>query len=185
VRAAANGGAGAEPAGGTPAATPANGTLTEEEVNRRAALQAAQLARINEFNRRCNEVAEVGKTKFKEEWPAIMASFNALGGLNEPLVLAALETENPADVIHYLGKNLDEAAEVLAISDPVKMAMRVAKLSAKVAPPAAPKVPPVSNAPPPVTPVNGNGAVKKRAEEADSMEEFNRIRRQELGMSVH
>lgn len=136
--------------------------LTEEEVERRATVKAAQMSATARFNDACNTVAETGKQEFKDTWDEALKNLGLVGaiGQNVPpdFLETAIELKNPAKILHHLGTNIEEA-ERIAKLPPKKMAMEMARLesqlNAPIAQPAAPALPAISNAPAPVIPVNG------------------------------
>lgn len=157
---------------GRAAEGPAGRLYTEAELNSLAERKAGELAAAQsvsfaeqQFNNRCNEVAAAGNTKF----PDFNASLNALGAAgvlpqaNMPLsqqpaerafLEAVTELDDPAGILHHLGKNPEEAMRLKGLKA-VPLAMALTKLSGTLAAAPAPK--PASNAPPPVTTVTGTG----------------------------
>lgn len=133
-------------------------TLTEEEVERRAVERAKEIARVNEFNKACNNIVEIGKRDYKEEWDAAVQNLNMVGALGKDVPTTflenAIELRDPHKVLHYLGTNIEEGARIAQLP-PTRMAMELARVEAALGnPPVEPK-PPVSKAPAPVIPVGG------------------------------
>ncbi len=64
--------------------------------------------------------------------------------------------DNAIEVIHYLGKNLDEAKSLIGL-EPVALAMRIGRIAEKASAKPAPTPAPKSNAPPPPTPIGSAG----------------------------
>src|SRR5215471_1793642 len=90
--------------------------LIERQIQERA----QQLAAQQEFNRRCNDAAEIGRRQFTD-FDSRVSKLVGLVDQNDPAALtsynnflnAALETGDPAKLIHALGGDLDEASRVL------------------------------------------------------------------------
>ena len=126
-----------------------NAPLTPADIDRLATQRAEQMRRDEVFNAQCDEAFERG-TKAFTDFEATLGNFRAVGGLPPVLIEAALETDAPHAVLHYLGKHLDEAEDVLKLS-PARMGAAVARIAAKASAP--PPPPPVSKAPPPIRPI--------------------------------
>jgi hypothetical protein len=144
--------AGKRPEGetGTTPPAPAGGRLyTQDELEAAAANLAAQRA----FNERANQSYLAGKEKFGD-FETRMETLRETGFMSPQLLEAALESNAPADVLHYLGGNLGEAERISALS-PIQMGVQLATLAQKVA---APKTARISNAPAPLTPVTGGAS---------------------------
>lgn len=117
--------------------------LTEADVERRASEKANGLAQRAAFNQRCNDAAATGR----KEFPDFDLSVKELVRLVDPsdaasqkqydeFLEAALETGEGPKIIYALGKDLDEAARVMALS-PIKRAAEMAQLATGT-PPAGP-----------------------------------------------
>lgn len=140
---------------GEPPKTP---VLSEAEIERRVNERAAQVARQNEFDKACNNIADAGQKEFKDWGEALsnLAMVGATGaGSNPEFLETAIELKSPQKVLHYLGTNLDQAKRIVEMP-PKKMALELARLEATLnAPAPAPLAPPVSSAPAPIIPVGG------------------------------
>ena len=146
----------AQPAARTEAQSPQD---IEQMVQQRAEVVAHQRA----FNAACNTVAEQGKKDFPDFAPTLQTLWDATDGLDGQgnltpravaVIEAALETEKPHAVLHYLGQNPEEAIRIAALPSDAKRGAAVAKVAATLAASAAtPK--PISRAPAPLEPVNG------------------------------
>lgn len=150
-----SGGNAADPA--APNTAPVAGP-SKEEIDRQVQVRAAELTRVNEFNKTCNNIAEVGKKEFKD-WDEALKNLGLVGAVganaNPEFLETAVELKSPHAVLHYLGTNLEEAERLVNLS-PKKMALEMARLEAALSAPApAPIAPPVSKAPAPVIPVGG------------------------------
>ena len=133
--------------------------LLESEVERRAALRAAEIAAANEFNEKCNRTAQDGQKVFgKEVFLSRVSNLTQLVDRSDQESLAAynafldaaIETGEGPKLIHDLGADLNEAARIMALP-PTKMAIALAKLAIK------PAVSDVSRAPKPLDPVRPGG----------------------------
>jgi hypothetical protein len=101
------------------------------------------------FDLRCNAVAEKGKAI-----PGFDTALTNLGmiGLDNESLAVIVDADDAPKLIAHLGQNLDEAAEIFALS-PAAMARRLAKLETTLnAPPA------VSTAPNPLNPVRSKSS---------------------------
>jgi hypothetical protein len=121
------------------------------EIDRQIQERAQILASNQEFNRRCNEVAEVGRQAYADFDVAV----NKLVGLvdnNDPqgvasynqFLNAALETGEASRIIHALGSDLNEASRILSLN-PVRMAVELTRMAAR-------PVQELSGAPRPINP---------------------------------
>jgi len=155
-----------------PGATPAQNTapppgyVPAAEVQRAA---AEMLGRV-EFNRTCDEIAELGSKL--PDFASAVGNLSALGvdtqNANDPFMQAvtALDKAEAARVFHELGSNPEDAERILKMS-PARMAVEVAKLAAKPV-----KVPAVSKAPPPITPISGRTARNDAEPDGKNDEEY-------------
>ena len=122
-----------------PAAAPVQ---TQADYNRdvQAGVEKEKIRQA--FNDSCNKIAETGNAEFKADFmPTLASLWGVIGGSDGSgaftpsavaLIEAAQEADNPAAALHYLGKNLDEAVRVSALS-PTKMGAAMVKLSATLA----------------------------------------------------
>lgn len=126
------------------AQSPPPGYVAVSEIGR----VAAQQREAERFTDACNEIADLGASKFADFDEAV-SNFQMLGGPPPALLEAvtALGKEDGARVFYELGKNPDEASRLLALS-PARMAVEVARMAAKAPPP-----PKVSAVPEPVVPI--------------------------------
>ncbi len=154
----------------TPTKIPPTPRMYTAEEARNMALAEAQAL---EFNRRCNQAASDGKKEFKD-FGSVVDTLNAkLGGMTTSFVEAALETGLAPQVIYHLGKDLDKAAEILAMS-PVQQAVAISKFATELS---LKKPPGVSKAPPPVTPkVGGSGGGDGTLRDELPMDQWMRMR---------
>lgn len=137
--------------------------LDENEVNRRAEALAAQ----NDFNRRCNEVAESGRKAFGDFDSKIeqLRSLVTPGDAGEAaayarLVEATLETGESARLLYELGNAPEQAIKLMGMS-PVRMGIELAKLAGKKGEPEP------SGASKPINPVGARGRANEEIDPAD------------------
>ena len=140
-----------------------NAPLTPADIDRIATQRAAEMRQQETFNAQCNEVYESGAKDFPD-FENVLGNFRTLGGLPPVLIEAALETEAPHKVLHYLGKNLEEAESILKLS-PARMGAAVAKLAAKAAAP--PPPPPVTKMSAPIKPIQSGTTTSAEQEPKD------------------
>jgi hypothetical protein len=118
--------------------------------------------KIEGFDAACNAVNE--EVPFYDE-----------RGQPTPFLRVIMERDAPAKVLHYLGTNLDVAAE-LADMTPTRQAVRLDKIEAELSRPVEQRQ---SNAPKPVTPVKaGGGGPKDPSSMTDA--EFAKWRREQI-----
>lgn len=128
--------------------------ITQQQIEARA----TELAQIQEFNRRCDETAVLGRQAFGEaEFNGRIGNLQKLVDQSDPastnaynsLLMAALETGEAAKVLHELGGDMNEAQRILALQ-PTRMAVELTKRALSTANQ-------VSNAPKPIQPVGIRG----------------------------
>lgn len=137
--------------------TPQQG-FNQADIDRLAEQRARELAVVHEFNRRCDEVAVLGRSSFGENtFNERISNLQKLVDANDPasvqsynqFLSAAIETGEAAKLLHGLGNDLDEAQRIMSLPT-ARMAVEMMKRTM------APEVQ-VSNAPRPLTPVGGRG----------------------------
>lgn len=118
---------------------------------------AREIATIEKVTERSNNVAKEGEKRFGEEFGrAIAAVVEEAGplfdrkGLPTAIGDAVLDADDPAALLHHLGKNPDLAADLQNLS-PARLGRRIAQIEAQMQAKPAPK--PVSGAPAPVKPI--------------------------------
>ena len=142
------------PAGQAPAQNPKN---FQEEVRKAAALQAEQ----QRFTDKCNEIYNKAKATHSD-FDSRIADIMPLGGFTMPMVEAAMELDNPSEVLYHLTGDLDKFAEIASMT-PVRAAAALAKFARQHEAPAPRK----SAAPPPVAPKVGGGRIPAALDIAD------------------
>lgn len=146
---------------------------TEAEFNEAVRVEAARVAQsqreTDEFNRRCNAVADAGETAYKADWNESVQNLRMLGddgNIPKSLLDAALEADDPAKALHHLGQNPDEAMRIMRLP-PLQQAAAVFKHGLKPLK----AVPPKTGAPPPLEPVGGAGGVDENAGLGDEVDD--------------
>jgi len=138
--------------------------LTQEYLDARKAqidpiALAKEIATVERITERANEVAKAGEKQFGAEF---RASLNTVAeeagplfqpsGKTTPLGDAILDSEDPAGLLHHLGKNPDLAAELAGLSA-AALGRRIGRIEDSMAKQA---VKPVSRAPTPAKPIAAN-----------------------------
>lgn len=135
---------------------------TQAELSAEATKLATQQVATDNFNRRCDEVADVGQKEFGAKWAASLEALKDVGAISDdPSFLQdALDTESPAKVLHHLGQNPDEAERLLALS-PSRRAVALDRLSVQLTTvqPKTPKA--ISKAAAPIAPVGSGRSAKE------------------------
>lgn len=153
-----------------------DGKLTAEDVDRLASEKAQDIARANAFNAKCDAVFDKGVEVYPD-FKETLGTFNMLGGVNQPMLEAIIELEEPHKVIHYLGTNPDDASRVLRMA-PTKMAIELAKLEASLN---REVKKPVSKAPAPTRQVDSRAGSERDLDDPKvSMSEYIKRREKQL-----
>jgi hypothetical protein len=146
---------------------------TQDESLRLEAARIAQEETFkNEFNAKCNKVAEAGKAAYKDFNETLQNLWDTVGPIqqNVPFVEAIIAAgeDNSHKLFRWLGKNPDEAERIARLS-PVQAGVALAKQAAKLSAPPAPK--PVSKMPAPITPIQspGTGASSSKTKDPSKM----------------
>lgn len=163
--------------------------LTEEEVERRAAIKAEELAKQKEIesdqrrfnkdsNKLFNDAVKVDK-EFKTKIDEV-AEDAGLIPAQMVVVLADLDNENGGEVLAHLANDPDEYEVIINLS-PAKMSQRIIRLSDKLKSEKKSATPrrERSNAPPPIEPVDDGHRNRGNILPKDptkNMEEYVRIR---------
>lgn len=138
---------------------------------------AREIAQIERITEKSNSVAREGEKRFPGEFgEAVRTVSEEVGALfdqkGKPTAVgeAILDAEDPAALLHYLGKNPDVAAELQGLS-PAALGRRIGRIEASMAV----KPNPVSRAPEPARPIGARSASK--SPESMSMEEYIAMRK--------
>lgn len=120
---------------------------------------AREIATVEKITEKSNSVAKEGEKRFGSEFGAAVAAVTEEAGalfdrkgLPTAIGEAILDSEDPAALLHHLGKNPDLAADLQGLS-PARLGRRIAQIEAQMSAKPAPK--PVSNAPTPPKPIGG------------------------------
>lgn len=155
-------------------------------IDRQIEERAYALAQQQEFNRRCNEAADAGRTQYAD-FDARVGKLVGLVDGNDPQAVAkynsflsaALETGEASRLIHTLGGDLDEASRILGLN-PIRMAVELTKMAGR--PPSE-----VSGAPRPINAIASQGVNNRATFGADdpssdnlSTEEWMRRRNEQI-----
>ena len=99
------------PAAPDPGAAPDPATLDQLVQTR-----AEQIARAQDFDRRCNDVAARGKKEF-QDFDQAVANFGMFGGLgaHPDFLDVVTQLEDSPALLHYLGTHPDEAERVMGL----------------------------------------------------------------------
>jgi hypothetical protein len=140
---------------------------------------AKEIAKVERVTDKANEIAREGEKRFKGEFgEAVKAVAEEAGPLfdqrGKPTDIgeAILDSEDPAALLHYLGKNPDLAAELQGLT-PAQLGRRMARMEAQMS--VKPIEKPVSKAPTPAKPIAGGAATKDPA--SMSMDEYMALRK--------
>lgn len=140
----------------TPVAPPAKPAtvvkpgITEAEIEALVTKKAEEVARVNAFNKACNDIADAGKTEFKD-FDTAVNNFNLLGGIPQVMLETLTELPNAHKVLRNIGMDPELAEKIIKLP-PMKMAMELARLERDLDKPGAAK--PISTAPKPITPLS-------------------------------
>jgi hypothetical protein len=153
--------------------------LTRDDVERLAAEKARELRKQETVSEKVAGVLKLGK-----KIEGFDAAVNALSeevpfidrGRPTAFIQAVLDSDMPADVIHYLGENTDEAAEYAGLSE-AQIGRRLARLEDKLKRSAIAKR---SSAPIPLKPVNGTSSVKVDEQKLSDAEWWERRKKAKL-----
>lgn len=132
--------------GEQPPAKPAP-VLTEAAIE----AKARELVEAQSFNSACNAANDEGVKQYGEAFRQSVQTLQAIGVMDRTFLQAAIDTDKPAAVIHYLGQNPEEMERISGLS-PTKMAVALERVASKAT---AKGAAPVSKVPAPVKPVGG------------------------------
>ena len=177
---------GRDPAGRFQQPAGYQGPPSQEAIDAQIQERAAIIAANQEFNRRCDEVAESARKNYAD-FDKQVASLVSLVDPNDPQGLlayneflhAALETGEAGRIIHTLGGDLDEASRILSLS-PRRMAVELTRMAAK-------PVQELSQTPRPINPAPTNAMGQRTSGSPDdpssdnmSTEEWMRRRNEQI-----
>jgi len=132
------------------------GPPDQATINQQIEERAHILAANQEFTRRCNEVAEVGRRTYND-FDSAVGRLVGLVDSNDPqgvqayngFLNAALETGEASKIIHALGNDLNEASRILSLN-PTRMVVELTRMAAR-------PVQALSHAPRPINPAASSG----------------------------
>lgn len=136
-------------------------TRQEKTVEAQKANDAVELERQKGVLKDYNDKIVKGRDEFDDWDDAAEAITKADLPLAQSAHLAFLELDNPAAVMHYLGKHIDEAQAICKLT-PLRQVFKLGQISADLAKAAAKK--PTSKAPEPITPSRGGSASSARVD---------------------
>jgi hypothetical protein len=163
-----------------------NGPPSQEAIDAEINNRAMNIAANQDFNRRCNEVAEVGRRNYAD-FDSKVQSLVGLVDANDPqsvftyneFLQAAIETGEASRLIHILGGDLDEASRILSMT-PRRMTVELTRMAAK-------PVQELSRTPRPINPAPTNGMGQRTSASPDdpgsdsmSTEEWMRRRNEQI-----
>ena len=118
---------------------------------------AREIATIERVTEKSNGIAKDGEKRFPDFKDALATVAEEAGQLfdrsGKPTAIgeAVLDAEDPAGLLHHLGKNPDLAAELQGLT-PAQLGRRIGRIEAQMASKPPPK--PVSSAPDPARPIS-------------------------------
>src|SRR5215471_1953800 len=177
---------GRDPAGRFQQPAGYQGPPSQEAINAQIEERAALKAANNEFNRRCDEVADIGRKTYAD-FDKQVQNLVSLVDPNDPQRLlayneflqSALETVEASRIIHSLGGDLDEASRILSLP-PRRMLVELTRMAAK-------PVQELSQTPRPINPAPTNAMGQRTSGSPDdpssdnmSIEEWMRKRTEQV-----
>jgi hypothetical protein len=139
---------------------------------------AREIAQMEKVNDKANGIAKDGEKRFPDFKDALVTVAEEAGQLfdskGKPTAIgdAILDADDPAALLHYLGKNPDLAAELQGLS-PAQLGRRIGRMEAQMS--SSPQPKPVSKAPDPARPIAATQSAKNPANM--SMAEYEAMRR--------
>lgn len=144
-----------------------------QDIDRLATERAQQLHRQQSIADRANAVLDSGrKLQGFDQAVNVVADevpFTDRKGVPTPFIEAVLDTDKPAELLHWLGNNPDEAAAFANLT-PSQIGRRLAKLEERIAREAKS----TSSAPTPLRPVQSRSTAGAEPQDSDSIEDWMR-----------
>jgi hypothetical protein len=135
----------------------ANEGKPEQQAQADPMALAREIAAVERVTEKSNGIAKEGEKRFGAEWkPALETVAEDAGPLFKPngkptaLGEAILDSDDPAALLHHLGKNPDLASDLHGLSE-AQLGRRIGRIEAQMATKPPPK--PVSKAPDPAKPM--------------------------------
>lgn len=143
-------------------------TTAKQQQERQAAFQA-------ELQSAWDKAREAGEDKY-DDWQEVVGEVKPV----TPWAIAIARSPNAADVAYHLGKHIDEARRIAALS-PDQQFFEIARISHTLAATPPPK-PAASKAPAPISPVTATSSPgNDEIHDGMSYEELVRVRNKQLG----
>lgn len=154
--------------------------VSAQDIERIAADRARQLHQQQAIASRAQEVLKSGRSLqgFDEAVNTVAEEvpFTDRRGMPTPFIEAVLDTDKPAELLHWLGNNPDEAAALAALT-PAQLGRRLAKLEDRIEREAKANT---SSAPAPLKPVQSRAAPGNEPSDGDSIEDWMKKERARL-----
>lgn len=137
---------------------PAQSPRQQQQVDPMAL--AREIAHVERVAEKSNDIVKVGQKSYQDFMPTVKVLAEEVGelfdeiGRPKPVMEAVLDSEKPAELLYFLGKNPDLASELVGLS-PAQLGRRIARLETQMADQAKPKT---SAAPRPLDPVRGGSS---------------------------
>jgi hypothetical protein len=158
---------------------PAQSPKEKEQID--PMVLAREIAHIERVTEKSNEIVKVGEKSHKDFMPTVKVLTEEVGELFDqrgrplPIMDAVLDSDKPSELLYFLGKNPDLAADLVGLS-PAQLGRRIARLETQMAEQAKPKT---SAAPRPLDPVRGGSSDTDLRSDL-STDEWMRRREQQL-----
>lgn len=114
--------------------------------------EAERIVAQQNYDKDCATAYESGAKAYGKEWDTSIERLKDLGGFDTETMVGLLATDNPAKVLHELGKNPDQYHRIMELP-PAKRLNEMAKIASTQ-----PPKPKISEAPAPVEPVGGRSS---------------------------
>jgi hypothetical protein len=137
---------------------PAQSPRQQQQVDPMAL--AREIAHVERVTEKSNDIVRVGQKSHQDFMPTVKVLAEEVGelfdevGRPKPVMEAVLDSDKPAELLYFLGKNPDLASELVGLS-PAQLGRRIARLETQMAEQAKPKT---SAAPRPLDPVRGGSS---------------------------
>lgn len=118
------------------------------------------------FDTKCNSAWKDGVKEFGDEFEGAISSLKAVADLDVEKLSAIVDCDAPHKVLHYLGQNPDEAADILDLP-PLQLARKLARLEARIEGGTVSTPKPVSKAPTPPTAIRGKSVSNDSPSDGD------------------
>lgn len=150
--------------------------LTEDEVEKRSEIKAAQKATERAFVADCNKLAEEAEKIDKDFTKKVNVLTEDIGPIPSQMIGILSDLDNGAKVLTYLTDNEDEAEDIWKLS-PAKMAVKLSKISIELA--KKPKKE-ISKVPEPNKALGGKGGETKVLHDKMDMKDWVEVRNKQI-----